>query len=249
MSIFHHKDKSTVQPKQINTLSKTIKQASRPIEVYLIYENLSDDIAFYASPDVPRPLYVALTHEEAIAACIRLLYIKHINHYFSWCKIHSQKPGVHEESWLNYMDSLYEDINIAIEEDFKILGASYTVGDLLSVLRTSLEVGTILGLPSETPGEVFSFVKRGAEMDRIKEEVRGTKSPYEAINCEDTGEVLGKIALFDPEEYVGQPTEGEEKSLREIFDDIAEGRGDGSMPAYARRVYGRAIEVADQVGE
>ena len=226
--------------------SKAEKIMNKKFITYIIFDNISEDLDDYRKPDIV-PLYISLTEEEAIEACFKLLYIKHIDHYSLWCELHGLKMGDSEESWQKYVEDVLQGRDHALTDEFKIVCSTHTYGEIISILRSFMGTVAILGFPSETPAETLSFLER-AELDETTADSKEpqllpadkTNDPVAAtlvnvMKCRDVGEYTGKFFASVPEEFP------------EVRSKCLEAASSDKVPAKSRATYLRAIKVADEL--
>ena len=194
---------------QLFFLPKTPKVLDQHFLVFFVLPNNFEKIDDL--PDDADPLYIAATGEEALAACLRLLYVKHFGHYTLWCKGRNLEVGFYKPSWSIYIEDVLQDINAAIMRNFKVITGSVSFGDFMSSFRMQTGAMTVLGLPSESLTETNGIFKKGGNKD-----VTSTLKNY--LNCNSVGEFMRRVAMMSPEKYYGTP---QEKGLKEIWEEIA----------------------------
>lgn len=247
---------------QIRNLKRTRRLMCQEFDVYLIFDVIegAKDIKEYYNASVS-PLYVALSSEEVLAACMRITYIKHIEHYMTWCAIRGFKPGINEPSWDQYMEDTLDGLNETMSRDFKVIRTSHTLGDFISMYRTFNGAVAVLGLPTETVGEAAEFFER-AEIDEDASKAAGhtvlkdiaaegsesREDPsvwpiYNVFNCHDVGEYFGKTTLFSLEEYLGDAKRGipGSKQIFALYENLHASDGD------LKAVFNSATKTGDAI--
>lgn len=208
--------------KSLKSLRYTRRLARKKICVYMVFHNESNDIEFYKNETIPA-LYIALTTEEATAACVRLAYVQHLDHYIRWCLSRNLKPGLNEGSWRLYSTEVLGGLNNFLNSEFKIICAIHSLGDFFSIYRTFNNCLTILGLPTETSGELLEFVTK-AEITYPPSDEQAHTFPtlvdisnpssqsynnpaisqlYSVLHCTDIGDFLGRLSLLDFDWVIG----------------------------------------------
>jgi len=225
---------------------RTEKMMDKEFKTYIVFDNISENVDDYKKPGVV-PLYISLTEEEAIEACFRILYIKHIDHYALWCELRDMTMGISEESWAKYVQDVLGGHEKAFTEEFKVVCSTHTYAEIVSMLRSFVGTTTILGLPSETPGETLAFLDR-AELDPSTADSTEPKllpadkandplaaSLVDVLNCKDVGEYIGKLSAMAAGEFNEVA-----KTWRQALEDT-------NVPPQARALYANALKVAGEL--
>ena len=224
----------------------TEKIMEKKFDTFIVFDNISENVDDYKKPGVV-PLYISLTEEEAIEACFRILYIKHIDHYSLWCELRDMKMGIGEESWSKYVQDVLGGHEKAFTSEFKVVCSTHTYGEIVSMLRSFIGVTAILGLPSETPGETMAFLDR-AELDKSTADSKEPQllpadkandpiaaSLVDVMGCKEVGEYVGKLSAMAATEFIEVA-----KTWRQALED-------DKVPAKARATYDRALKVAGEL--
>ena len=222
---------------------KTEKIMDKRFDTFIVFDNISDNVEDYKKPGVV-PLYISLTEEEAIEACFRILYIKHVDHYSLWCELHDMKIGIGDESWSKYVQTVLGGPEKAFTDEFKVVSSSHSYAEIISMLRLFMGTTVILGLPSETPGETMAFFDR-AELDESTVDSKEPQlrpadkandpiaaSMVDVIGCKDVGEYIGKLSAMAAEEFA------------EVWNKVLD---DDKIPTKLRATYNRAFKVTTEI--
>ena len=250
--------------KSLKNLRYTRRLARKKIFVYMVFHNESDDIEFYKNETIA-PLYVALSTEEATAACCRLAYVQHLDHYLRWCVAQNLKPGIDEGSWQLYSTDVLGGINSILNAEFKIIGAVHSLGDFFSIYRTFNNCSTVLGLPTETSGELLEFVSKAelatpdpASTDAPPSLADVSNSPdstlfqlASVLHCTDIGDFLGRLSLIDLNELIDKQTLSPILSIwRQMVQQIyfdENGNNENPSPNIPAIVFDKSIETVSRL--
>lgn len=226
--------------------STTEKIMDKTFDAFIVFDNISENIDDYKKPGTV-PLYLSLTEEEAIEACFRILYIKHIDHYSLWCELREMKMGIGEDSWPKYVQDVLGGHEKAFLDEFKVIRSSYTYAEIISMIRLCVGATAILGLPSETAGETMAFLDR-AELDESTVDSKKPRllpadkandpvaaSMVDVMGCKDVGEYIGKLSAMAATEFL------------DASDIWRKALNDNNIPAKIRATYSRALKVAGEL--
>lgn len=224
--IFTSKHTRGVSEQEMFSLPYTKKMASQKVKLFYIFENIYDELEEYRSA-VIAPLYIALSEEESVAACLRITYLKHIDQYLQWCALRNCKPGIRRDSWWEYLTENVGDFNDILANDFKVIVTNHTIGDLVSMYRCFNGASVLLGLPTETPGEVLNFMEKESfqkENPLIPKDIDTTNPTIAPIknyfNYPNLSEYLGKLMTLNYDELGSVVSPG----LKEVWEIVYSGQ-------------------------
>ena len=226
--------------------STTEKIMDKKFDAFIVFDNISENIDDYKKPGTV-PLYLSLTEEEAIEACFRILYIKHIDHYSLWCELREMKMGIGEDSWPKYVQDVLGGHEKAFLDEFKVIRSSYTYAEIISMIRLCVGATAIRGLPSETAGETMAFLDR-AELDEStidsnrpqvlpddKSNDLVSSSLDAVMRCKNVGQYIRKLSAMAAAEFI------------DASDIWRKALSDNNIPAKVRATYSRALKVAGEL--
>lgn len=98
------------------------------------------------------PLTICTSKAQLAESIDQLLYLRHFDHYYSWCSLHNCPPFT-DESWRTYRDKVIGGPE-AINNEFIIQSYFYTPDQLASIFRT-FSCCPYLGLAHQNEFESF----------------------------------------------------------------------------------------------